>query len=135
MNTFDRTSTLDLTVYGYHCDVYQHVNNGRYLEFLEAARWHHYRTIFETKQLEAKGWAMLIVELNIKYKRAARLSDTLSIITSLESISHVRVNLKQHIIDKHNKKTIAIAKVQFALVDLVANRPLRLSEEIKNWLA
>ena len=28
-----------IKVHGYHLDVYQHVNNARYLEFLEEARW------------------------------------------------------------------------------------------------
>ncbi|MDH8096138.1 long-chain acyl-CoA thioesterase FadM, partial [Klebsiella pneumoniae] len=28
-----------IKVRGYHLDVYQHVNNARYLEFLEEARW------------------------------------------------------------------------------------------------
>ncbi|SQA97049.1 Long-chain acyl-CoA thioesterase FadM [Cedecea neteri] len=28
-----------IKVRGYHMDVYQHVNNARYLEFLEEARW------------------------------------------------------------------------------------------------
>ena len=29
-----------IKVRGYHLDGYQHVNNARYLEFLEEARWH-----------------------------------------------------------------------------------------------
>jgi len=28
-----------IKVRGYHLDFYQHVNNARYLEFLEEARW------------------------------------------------------------------------------------------------
>ena len=28
-----------IKVRGFHIDVYQHVNNGRYMEFLEEARW------------------------------------------------------------------------------------------------
>ena len=31
--------TTDITVRGYHLDLYRHVNNARYLEFLEEARW------------------------------------------------------------------------------------------------
>ena len=29
-------------VRGYHLDVFQHVNNARYLEFLEEARWSYF---------------------------------------------------------------------------------------------
>jgi thioesterase III len=31
--------TIDIKVRGYHLDVFSHVNNARYLEFLEEARW------------------------------------------------------------------------------------------------
>ena len=30
---------IDIKVRGYHLDLYGHVNNARYLEFLEEARW------------------------------------------------------------------------------------------------
>ncbi|WOD06656.1 acyl-CoA thioesterase [Marinomonas sp. GJ51-6] len=30
---------IQIKVRGYHLDVFQHVNNARYLEFLEEGRW------------------------------------------------------------------------------------------------
>ncbi|SPY74369.1 Long-chain acyl-CoA thioesterase FadM [Providencia alcalifaciens] len=30
---------IQIKVLGYHIDVFQHVNNARYLEFYEADRW------------------------------------------------------------------------------------------------
>ncbi len=30
--------SVDIKVRGYHLDIYSHVNNGRYLEFLEEGR-------------------------------------------------------------------------------------------------
>ena len=33
-----------IKVRGFHLDVYQHVNNARYLEFLEEARWTGWKT-------------------------------------------------------------------------------------------
>jgi acyl-CoA thioesterase FadM len=35
-------NTIKLTVRGYHLDGYNHVNNARYLEFLEEARWQYF---------------------------------------------------------------------------------------------
>jgi thioesterase-3 len=29
----------EIRIRGYHTDLYQHVNNARYLEFLEEGRW------------------------------------------------------------------------------------------------
>lgn len=40
-------SDFTVRVLNYHLDGYGHVNNARYLEFLEAARWH----FFEHYQL------------------------------------------------------------------------------------
>jgi len=37
-----------IKVYGYHLDMYGHVNNARYLEFLETARWQ----LIEAKQVQ-----------------------------------------------------------------------------------
>ena len=32
-------STTEIVIRGYHVDIYGHVNNARYLEFLEEDRW------------------------------------------------------------------------------------------------
>ena len=34
-----KTYSSDITVRGFHIDVFGHTNNARYLEFMEIARW------------------------------------------------------------------------------------------------
>ncbi|MFC0140602.1 YbgC/FadM family acyl-CoA thioesterase, partial [Erwinia mallotivora] len=68
-----------IKVRGYHLDVYQHVNNARYLEFLEEARW------AWLEQLDVFNWmtenrlAFVLVNININYRRPAVLGDELNI--------------------------------------------------------
>ena len=78
-------SSTEIKVRGYHLDVYQHVNNARYLEFLEEARWNHYQD-YPPSYFVDKGWGVIIVNININYKFPAVLGDTLDVQTSLIKI-------------------------------------------------
>ena len=64
---------MKLTVRNYHLDGYGHVNNARYLEFLEEARW----TFFQEHDLlsELKG-IMLVLHASISATAARRLKAT-----------------------------------------------------------
>lgn len=44
-----------IKVRGYHLDIYQHVNNARYLEFLEEGRWAAFEKNLDIEQLALKG--------------------------------------------------------------------------------
>lgn len=65
-------SHVSMRVRGYHLDGYGHVNNARYLEFMEEGRWaffdEHPRLI---QQLHSAGRAFVVVNLNIDYRAAA----------------------------------------------------------------
>ncbi|MGB0840577.1 MAG: acyl-CoA thioesterase, partial [Chitinophagales bacterium] len=63
--------TLEITVKGFHVDQYHHVNNARYLEFLEEARWYFLEEQFRSGIFKKKGWTLPITEINIKYRQGA----------------------------------------------------------------
>jgi len=62
-----------LTVRGYHLDVYRHVNNARYLEFLEEARWDYFDHNGLAEFFRNSRYGMAIVHIDIHYRRAALL--------------------------------------------------------------
>ena len=78
--------TIHIKVHGYHIDVFKHVNNARYLEFYEEARW-----VFTGKQ-GFLDWAlshkrgMAVINVNINYLKGAALGDELTVLTKIESI-------------------------------------------------
>ena len=47
---------IRIKVRGYHLDVFQHVNNARYLEFLEEARWTYFDDHGLTPLFMASGY-------------------------------------------------------------------------------
>ncbi|EEG84595.1 acyl-CoA thioester hydrolase, YbgC/YbaW family [Proteus penneri ATCC 35198] len=71
-------STL-IKVYGFHLDVFEHVNNARYLEFLEQARWDWIEQHLDFDWFKRNGLALVVANININYRLPASLGDELLI--------------------------------------------------------
>jgi thioesterase III len=126
-------SNTEIKVRGYHLDVYQHVNNARYLEFLEEARWNHYQD-YPPSYFVDKGWGVIIVNININYKFPAVLGDTLDVQTSLLKIGKSSIAFQQEIRIKENKKLAVSAEVTFVIIDLKTNKIMPIEGEIEKVL-
>ena len=57
-------SITEIKVRGYHLDLYGHVNNARYLEFLEEARWAFAETNLDFDEWQRRGIAFSVVNIN-----------------------------------------------------------------------
>ncbi len=68
-----------IRVRGFHIDVFQHVNNARYLEFLEEARWEWLDGEPAAQWMAENQIAFIVVNININYRRPAVLGDLLRI--------------------------------------------------------
>lgn len=125
---------VGIKVRGYHLDLYGHVNNARYLEFLEEARWFHYEKLFENNFFENEGLAFVIVNVNINYRKPAVLGNLLEIETEPKSFTSRKVTLSQKITLDSGRTVIADAEVTFVLVDAKTGRAVRLTDEMKKLL-
>lgn len=56
-----------IKIRGYHTDLYQHVNNARYLEFLEEARRQLLEDHTDLESFMEKGFSFFVVNINISY--------------------------------------------------------------------
>ncbi len=121
-----------IKIRGYHCDSYGHVNNARYLELLEEARWEFLEPALEEKFFESRNLLFVVVNINISYKKSL-LPDQDVII----DITNVVYNNKSMIVTQVIKdvKTEAIcssADVTFVLLNSKTGKPETISEEIIN---
>lgn len=121
-----------IKIRGYHCDSYGHVNNARYLELLEEARWEFLEPALEEKFFESRNLLFIVVNINISYKKSL-LPDQDVII----NITNVVYNNKSMIVTQLIKdvKTEAIcssADVTFVLLNSKTGKPETISEEIIN---
>ena len=107
----------EIKVRGYHADFYGHVNNARYLEFFEEDRWAHLESKIDLRKWAEKGLIFLVVNINVNYRRAVPVGETLLVTTRLEKIGHRSVVLKQEILVKESKAVAADALITFVITD------------------
>ena len=122
---------LDIKVRGYHLDLFRHVNNARYLEFLEEARWSFLEVTNNLAILDQHGYAFAVVNININYRRAAYMGEILHIVTSMKSIGARRCVMHQVITLKDSDTVIADADVTFVIVDTQIDKAVRLEGELR----
>ncbi len=72
----------EIVVRHYECDVYGHVNNANYLNYLEHARGEFLKDIgFDYKNYVAEGYGVYVVKVSINYRSSALPEETLEIFT------------------------------------------------------
>lgn len=98
-----------IRIRSYHLDGYGHVNNARYLEFLEEARW----AFFEEHGLLRllNGIMMVVARIDIRYLRAAQEGQTLNIETRILAAAPHEVLLRQTVCRADNGKTYTEADI------------------------
>ena len=105
----------EIKVRGYHADFYGHVNNARFLEFFEEDRWARLENVIDLRQLAQKGYVFLVVNININYRQAVAVGQTVLVTTALEKIGNKSVALKQEIVFKETQEIAADAVVTFVI--------------------
>lgn len=113
-----------IKVRGYHLDVYQHVNNARYLEFLEEARWDGLENSDSFQWMTAHNIAFVVVNININYRRPAVLSDLLTITSQLQQLNGKSGILSQLITLEPEGQVVADALITFVCIDLKTQKAL-----------
>ena len=126
--------TIKIKVRGYHLDMYQHVNNARYLEFLEEARWHYVESKLNLQEWMNKGLGFVVVNININYRKPASLNQILEIKSEMARISHKSATIRQQIFLEETTVVIADAEVTFVIIDIHSGKAVALEGEIMDIL-
>jgi len=125
---------ITIKVRGYHLDLYRHVNNARYLEFLEEARWSFLETRSDLDVLEKSGYAFAVVNINISYRRAAYMGEILRINTAIQSIGQRSCVMHQLITLEGSDTVVASADVTFVIIDTRSEKAAPLEGELRAML-
>ncbi|WP_373974971.1 acyl-CoA thioesterase [Chitinibacter sp. SCUT-21] len=105
-----------IKVRGYHLDLYGHVNNARYLEFLEEARWGMLEEGGGVEWFTERSLALVISRIDIRYKRSATMGDVLEVKTALAQLNERDGLIRQQVLRQDNGKLVAEADVTFAVI-------------------
>lgn len=100
---------------GYHMDIYGHVNNARYLEFLEEDRWAQLEAAIDLAKWGSRGLVFMVVNINVNYRRAVGPGIRLTVSTGLEKLGNRSAILKQEIRLKESGEIAVDALVTFVV--------------------
>ncbi|WP_422458094.1 YbgC/FadM family acyl-CoA thioesterase [Pantoea sp. BJFS-204] len=123
-----------IKVRGYHLDVYQHVNNARYLEFLEEARWEWLEEVEAFHWLQEQKLAFVVVNININYRRPAVLCDVLTIESEITQLNGKSGIIAQRILLAGQETVVADAALTFVCIDLRTQKAVALEGELRERL-
>ena len=119
-----------LSVYFEDTDAYGIVYYANYLKFMERARSDMIRAVGvdQAAELRRSGSAYAVVEVNIKYRRPARLGDDLLVVSTVEQVRASSVDIHQRVM--RGTELLTDATVTAAFLD-GSGRPRR---QPKDWV-
>lgn len=123
-----------IKVRGYHLDIYQHVNNARYLEFLEEARGGYLEDSGDIEWFAAHGLAWVIVNININYKVAATMGQTLEVFTQFSKVGGKSAVVSQEVRIAGSDLVAADAQVTFVCLDQKTGKAVAIEGELRQRL-
>jgi len=124
------SDTIEIKVRGYHLDVYGHVNNARYLEFLEEGRWALFDGKLDLTDWQTRGLSFFVVNININYRRPAALGQTLKIHSFLSRIGRSSGVIRQEVFIKASGELAADADITFVIADSSRGKALPLTGDL-----
>ncbi|MDD3150037.1 MAG: thioesterase family protein [Candidatus Gastranaerophilales bacterium] len=107
-----------IKVYYSDTDSYGVVWHGAYVKWLEVGRVEFANLCgVSIEKLENKNVGLPVVEMNIRYKRSAKLFDELIIETSLEELRNTRISFAHKISDTNTNQLILNATTTVVAID------------------
>ena len=104
-----------LTVYFEDTDAYGIVYYANYLKFMERARSDFIRAVGvdQATELRRSGSAYAVVEVDIRYRKPARLGDDIVVVSTIEEIRASSVRIQQRVMRREEQLTDARVTAAF----------------------
>ena len=129
--------SVDIKVRGYHLDIYSHVNNGRYLEFLEEGRWDYFDRNRFLERLGHLDLAFVLANININYRRPAYVDETIRVLTRMAKIGNKSAKMAQEVrLVENGQPTLLIAdaEITFCLMDQATQKAIMIEGEVRELM-
>jgi thioesterase-3 len=126
-------SMYTMKVRAYQCDSYGHVNNARYLEFFEEARWQLISSSELDDYLKDNQLGIVVVSILVNYKRPALPNENLIVSANLGETGNSSFTINQQI-NLDSGELVSTANVKLVVINLATNRPQKISDNLKKYL-
>lgn len=110
-----------------------HVNNGRYVKFLEDARVNWYEKCgLSLKDFQEMSIGTVVLKMEVLYLKEATLGDHLKVITRPEYLGNTSFVLKQDIYNQFDEH-ITDAKVTMVMFDTLLRKSIKVIDQFAQY--
>ncbi len=118
----------------FHTDGFGHVNNARYLELLEEARWQFAEHIGLIQLLERDHLGFIIIDMKLRFRIPVIEGETIRIQTSLISLGTASGEVRQWVTKKGSTRIALKSLFHFILLDRRTRKSVPIENEIRALL-
>ena len=126
--------TSEIAVRPDDIDMFQHVHNSHYLDYIQAARYDQmvrcYKMSMEEFMIMGYGFVVKRAELN--FKRPLVMGDIMLISTQVKNFEGSDVIVEFEIVNKKNDKVSCDGVMLYTMINLKTGRSEKITEEIQN---
>ncbi|GED67789.1 thioesterase [Brevibacillus reuszeri] len=125
---------FDFTVRSTDIDVIGHVNNAKYLEYMEWARFDWiWQKGFTLDELKRRQIMPVVVNININYRKELQMREEVHAITTVVKVGEKSFVIK-HELYNEKEQLVADGDVTMVMIDANTRRSILLPEELKEAL-
>ncbi len=125
-------SSLKVIVRSTEIDINSHVNNAKYVEYLEWGREDFYETVhLPYEVLRDLGAVTVTVHLDLNYRKEAKQGDEILVITRPASVGRTSFTLGQTIVRPGDDSLIADASVTLVTVSPVSRQSVPVPQALR----
>lgn len=124
--------TQEKEVLSEHLDEFNHVNNIRYLEWVQEISKKHWNILTRNKKYEFQIW--IVRSHNIVYKKRAKLGNELLLETYVKECKNYTSERIVNVLQKKNLEVIAQCKTTWCYVNKISYNLERIPKEVKELL-
>jgi YbgC/YbaW family acyl-CoA thioester hydrolase len=114
-------------------DMFQHVHNSRYLDYIQAARYEQmercYKMTMEEFMIMGYGWVVKKATLN--FKRALIMGDVMTVYTQVKEIQGTDAIIDFEILNKKTEKICCDGHMVYTMINLKTGRSEKIADEVK----
>jgi acyl-CoA thioester hydrolase/thioesterase-3 len=131
MNNFSRFKT-EYTVRPDDIDMFQHVHNSKYFDYVLAARYDQMRDCYgmSMEQFISDGYGWVVKTAFVNYKRPLKMGNNFTVETGIETMHSKGCRVTFEIRYKENEKLCCDGWFDYILIDIKTGRSSIISEEM-----
>lgn len=113
-------------------DMFNHVHNSKYLDYVLAARYEQMHKFYKMswEDFAKMGYGWVVSKVTISFKRPLKLGNTIIVKTSILSILEKGCTVQFEIVNKATGKVASDGVFDYSLIDLATQKSCRVTPQM-----